>query len=421
MVFARICPRACAPILRCQFKPSTTSFRPFSQWHPRPNAPSQILFQPLRFNQPQRRYKSFRVAARQLYDEYPLSVSFATFCIVSAAIGLVYANYLYQTYIIGEFAAFPEPVARKLRRALYYSNYDIQPENALKYYKQALVAAEEIGMDPFSDEIFGVKFQLASFFENQIHQPRMAIEVLERVRQYCLDWERELGGEPKNRGKRTRVLGQCVRMSVKLGELYAAPEIMESEHAEESLVWAVTTLLKEQSRREQEGVRDEEGEWMNAEEIGGALESLATHYSERQQHYLASPLYLQAISLISKSNCHTVVLMNNLATSLLLQRTPSTPYDPPSDPNALLANARQWAQKALETADAIPLPDKSRECDEGCAVAMYNLGEFANLEGDVREARRWFEKGRERAKGGGFGEGVRRCEEGLRGLKSERT
>lgn len=285
----------------------------------------------------------------------------------------------------------------------------------------------------------------------------MAIEVLERVRQYCLDWERELGGEPKNRGKRTRVLGQCVRMSVKLGELYAAPEIMESEHAEESLVWAVTTLLKEQSRREQEGVRDEEGEWMNAEEIGGALEcitssafalpqllqpaiiiptcnlpldiytdvicltALATHYSERQQHYLASPLYLQAISLISKSNCHTVVLMNNLATSLLLQRTPSTPYDPPSDPNALLANARQWAQKALETADAIPLPDKSRECDEGCAVAMYNLGEFANLEGDVREARRWFEKGRESAKGGGFGEGVRRCEEGLRGLKSERT
>ncbi|KAI4243772.1 MAG: hypothetical protein L6R42_010665, partial [Xanthoria sp. 1 TBL-2021] len=196
--------------------------------------------------------------------------------IVSAAIGLVYANYLYQTYIIGEFAAFPEPVARKLRRALYYSNYDIQPENALKYYKQALAAAEEIGMDPFSDEIFGVKFQLASFFENQIHQPRMAIEVLERVRQNCLDWERELGGEPKNRGKRTRVLGQCVRMSVKLGELYAGPQIMESEHAEESLVWAVTTLLKEQSRREQEGVRDEEGEWMNAEEIGGALECITS-------------------------------------------------------------------------------------------------------------------------------------------------
>lgn len=192
--------------------------------------------------------------------------------IVSAAVGLVYANYLYQSYIIGEFAAFPEPVAKKLRRALYYSNYDIQPENALKYYKQGLAAAEEVGMDPFSDEILGVKFQLASFFEKQIHQPRMAIEVLERVRQHCIEWERGLGEEPNNRGKRTRVLGQCVRMSVKLGELYAGPEIMESEHAEECLVWAVTTVLKEQHRREQEGVKEGEGDWMNAEEIGGALE-----------------------------------------------------------------------------------------------------------------------------------------------------
>ncbi|KAL8663804.1 MAG: hypothetical protein Q9168_008036 [Polycauliona sp. 1 TL-2023] len=339
--------------------------------------------------------------------------------IVSAAIGLVYANYLYQSYILGEFAAFPEPVARKLRRALYYSNYDIQPENALKYYKQALAVAEELGMDPFSDEILGVKFQLASFFEKQLHQPKMAIEILERVRKSCLDWERELGAEPKNRGKRTKVLGQCVRMSVKMGELYADPQIMESEQAEESLVWAVTTLLKEQNRREQEGVRDGEGDWMNADEVGGALESLATHYSNRKQHYLASPLYLQAISLIQKSNCHSVILMNNLATSLLLQRTPSTPYDPPSDPTALLANARQWAQKALETADAIPVANKSEECGEGCAVAMYNLGEFASLESDVREARRWFEKGRERAKGVGFQEGVMRCEEGLRGLKAE--
>ncbi|KAL8787080.1 MAG: hypothetical protein Q9213_002422 [Squamulea squamosa] len=417
---ARACLRArvlCSPFTRR----STTIVRSFSQRHPRPSPLPRRLYQPVGFNEPQRRYKSFRVAARQLFDEYPLSVSFATFCIISAACGLVYANYLYQSYIIGEFAAFPEPVAKKLRRALYYSNYDIQPENALKYYKQALAAAEEVGMDPFSDEILGVKFQLASFFEKQVHQPKMAIEVLERVRQNCLNWERELGGEPKNRGKRTRVLGQCVRMSVKLGELYAGPEIVESEHAEECLVWAVTTLLKEQNRREQEGVQEEEGQWMNPEEIGGALESLATHYSQRQQHYLASPLYLQAVSLIPKSDCHTVVLMNNLATSLLQQRTPSSPYDPPSDPNTLLTNARQWAQKALDTADAIPLSNKSAECDEGCAAAMHNLGKFASLDGDVREARRWYDQGSVRAKSVGFQEGVRRCEEGLRALERSRA
>ncbi|KAL8731031.1 MAG: hypothetical protein Q9166_003682 [cf. Caloplaca sp. 2 TL-2023] len=314
-----------------------------------------------------------------------------------------------------EFAAFPEPVAKKLRRALYYSNYDIQPENALKYYKQALGAAEEIGMDPLSDEILGVKFQLASFFEKQIHQPRMAIEVLERVRKVCMDWVEEKGPEERDRSRRTRVLGQCVRMSVKLGELYAGPEIMETEHAEESLVWAVTILLKEQERREREGTSKEEGEWMNPEEVGGALES--THYSQRQQHYLASPLYLQAVSLIPKSNCHAVVLMNNLATSLLLQRTPSTPYDPPSDPSALLTNARQWAQKALDIASAIPPSDKTNECDEGCAVAMYNLGEFANLEGNTREARRWWEEGWRKSREVGYGEALGRCEMALKDLE----
>ena len=100
----------------------------------------------------------------------------------------------------------------------------------------------------------------------------MAIDVLERVKQHCEAWEKEFGGLDRQRDKRTRVLGQMVRTSVKLGDLYARPDVMETEHAEEALVWAVTTLLKEQERRQQEGVKDGEGEWISADEIGGALE-----------------------------------------------------------------------------------------------------------------------------------------------------
>ncbi|KAL9025467.1 MAG: hypothetical protein Q9196_005714 [Gyalolechia fulgens] len=192
--------------------------------------------------------------------------------IVTACLGLIYANHFYQSYILGEFAAYPEPVARHLRRALYYSNHDVQPENAVKYYTKALDLAKEMGIDPLSDEMLGVKFQLASFLEKQIHHPKMAIEVLERVKQHCEAWVEEFGGLEAQREKRTRVLGQMVRMGVKLGDLYARPDVMETEHAEESLVWAVTTLLKEQARREREGVKEGEGDWMGAEEIGGALE-----------------------------------------------------------------------------------------------------------------------------------------------------
>lgn len=67
-------------------------------------------------------------------------------------------------------------------------------------------------------------------------------------------------------------------------------------------------------------------------------------------------------------------------------------------------------------ADIAP-PERTPECDEACAVATINLGEFAVMLGDVGEARRRFEEGRGLSKVVGFREGVRRAEEGLRGLE----
>ncbi|KAI4124447.1 MAG: hypothetical protein LQ347_005735, partial [Umbilicaria vellea] len=182
---------------------------------------------------------------------------------------LVYANYIYNSYIIGAFKDYPEPVAIKLRRALYYTNQDLQPKEAVKYYRQALEVADEIGMDPFSNEILGVKFQLASLME-KLREYQKAIDILEIVLSDCLKWDDKLGGLEKNRGKRTRVLGKTVGISVKLGDLYAI--LHEHEAAEAKLVWAVETVLKEQRRRDTEGVKEGEGDWMSNEETGGALE-----------------------------------------------------------------------------------------------------------------------------------------------------
>ncbi|KAL8711395.1 MAG: hypothetical protein Q9225_007131, partial [Loekoesia sp. 1 TL-2023] len=273
-MLTRSCSRACPRLSQEAFRTQSirTPFRSFSQWHPRPNLHSSRTSKSAILHHQQLRHKTFRTAARDLYKEYPLSVSLASVCILTACLGFIYASYVYQSYILGEFTAYPEPVARHLRRALFYSNHDVQPENAVKYYMKALDLATEMGMDPLSDEILGVKFQLASFLEKQVHQPKLAIEVLERVKQHCEAWVEEFGGLERQREKRTRVLGQMVRVGVKLGDLYVAPEVMEMEHAEESLVSAVTTLLKEQERRAREGVKESEGDWIGAEEIGGALE-----------------------------------------------------------------------------------------------------------------------------------------------------
>jgi hypothetical protein len=162
-------------------------------------------------------------------------------------------------------------VAKQLRKALYYTNISLSPKDAVKYYREALRVADEVGMDPFSDEIIGVKIQLAALME-KIQQYRKAIEVLEIVRNDCMKWVEEFGNMPGNEGNRTRILGKTVGISVKLGELYSNEYVLEKEAAEENLVSAVTTVLKEQRRREVEGVKPEEGQWLSPEEIGGSLE-----------------------------------------------------------------------------------------------------------------------------------------------------
>jgi hypothetical protein len=234
----------------------------------------------------------------------------------------MYTNYVYNDYIIGGFRAFPEPVAKELRKALWYTNYDLKPKDAVKFYKKALEVAEQIGMDPFSDEILGIKIQLASLMEKIERYPQ-AIQVLEIVKRDCLLWVDELGSKPGNEAKRTRVLAKTVAISVKLGDLYSNKYVMEKESAEEQLIWAVETALKEQRRRQVEGVKPEEGDWISPEEIGGSmeglsheimtvfmltLEALAHHYEEKNQHYLAAPLFLQAINLSPPSSCHTAIL-----------------------------------------------------------------------------------------------------------------
>lgn len=78
--------------------------------------------------------------------------------------------------------------------------------------------------------------------------------------------------------------------------------------------------------------------------------------------------------------------------------------------------ANTWAKKALKLAQSIEPPQRTPECDEGCAVATINLGDFAMMDGRVEEARRWWEEGRGLCRAIGMGEGVVRAEEALQGL-----
>lgn len=366
----------------------------------------------------QRRYQSgtARGAAKALFSAHPYSVSAAAFFILCGAGFLLYSNYIYHTYIIGAFHKFPEPVAKQMRKALYYTNISLDPKLAVKYYREALRVADEIGMDPFSDEIIGVKIQLASLME-KVQQYKKAIHILEIVKSDNLKWVEQLGGLPGNEGKRTKVLGKTVGVSVKLGDLYANEYVLQKDKAEESLVWAVETVVKEQQRREKEGVKPEEGEWMTPEGNGGTFEALAHHYEEKNQHYLAAPLFLQALTFSPPSSCHTAVLMNNLSISLAQQDPPPTPGQPAASRSALVSNARAWAEKSLAVGAKISPPERTEECDQACAVATHNLGEFAEMDGNIAEARKRFEEAKSLARAIDFQEGIFNAEEALKRIQ----
>ena len=94
---------------------------------------------------------------------------------------LVYLPWYYKNVIVKPYHNFPEPVAKKLRKALFYSRgkwLDIREAN--KYFRQALQTADELGMDPFSDEIMGVKYTIAALFEDAGYYS-LATDVLEQA------------------------------------------------------------------------------------------------------------------------------------------------------------------------------------------------------------------------------------------------
>lgn len=289
-------------------------------------------------------------------------------------------------------------------------------------------------MDPFSDEILGVKISLAGFLE-KIHQHQRAIDVLEIVRRDCNKWLETVGKREGREGDRTRILAKTVGISVKLGELYANEYIGDQDAAEKNLIAGVEISLRERKRREDEGVKEGEGAWMSNEEMGGALEciitstsirtlgltlllALANHYEQKDLHYLAAPLYLQCLSLLPQTSCHAVVLMNNLSISLAQQSAPATASTPPPSRSALIANARSWAEKSLSIAAAIKPPERNEECDVGCAVATHNLGEFAEMDGNLAEARKRYEEAKGLSKAIGFSEGAERADEGIKRVRS---
>ncbi|KAK0728595.1 hypothetical protein B0T26DRAFT_636943 [Lasiosphaeria miniovina] len=388
-------------------------------------------------------------ALREAYRTNPEEVIAALVGLIAITAIFGYAIVLIFTYFYAEqFTRFPEPIAQALRRALYYSNYAPDPQRALKYYQKALDLCNEMNLDPFSDEVMGIRIQIAAWLE-KLESYENAAKTLEALLADCRRWvqvmEKEVkeGTAPKTLldpqnldevtetlwGKRTRILAKSVAISVKLADLYSDEHMREDELAHERLVWAVETGLGELRRRTAEGLKKGEGVWMSSEELGGALEALGHSYEAKSQFHLALPLFFRALQLC-KEPCHIAVLMNNIATSFAqhpllaigdapvdgLMEQPKEAATAAEQRASYLAAARRWASNANQHATEPQGDKRTAECDEACAVSLANLGDIASLTGDLTRARRMFEQAIAMSKKIGFEAGITQAEGGLRAL-----
>ena len=129
-------------------------------------------------------------------------------------------------------------------------------------------------MHPLSDEVLAIYTEMARLFE-KIGEVQRSVDVYTALKGNISKWMEAQGHEEDMRAQRTRLLAKAVTYSTKLGQLYSSEYIGDRENAEKSLVWAVETALREKQRRQTEGVRPGEGDWIDDDQMGSQLEGLS--------------------------------------------------------------------------------------------------------------------------------------------------
>ncbi|TQV93958.1 TPR domain-containing protein [Cordyceps javanica] len=412
---------------------------------------------------------------KQAYKDSPGSTSFAiVLLLITLGISAVALRSFYAHFYNNKISKYPEPVANTLRRAIYYSNYAPDPELALKFYKKAMQQCAEIGLDPFSDEVLGIRIQVSAWLQ-QLENYTSSGEVLESVLADCRKWisvmekSVEEGQVDKNGHyidssnladvkdlsekdataasnsepvakdeepqtpretlwrKRERLLATSVKTAVALGELYADEHVLKPEKATEHFVWAVETTLREFKRRRSEGKQPGEESWLTPTEVGGAMESLGRDYERKSQFHLAIPLFFQALRLCEVP-CHRAVLMNNLAASFAqipvsflsgalsdgLKELESS--EMPKTRAECLEAAERWAKGAYMHGNDVKGEERTPECDEACAVALCNWGDVAAMLGKTAVARKKYQECIELSNKLEFADGAKQAADGLEKL-----
>ncbi|KAL2315231.1 TPR repeat-containing protein P27G11.02 [Schizosaccharomyces pombe] len=247
---------------------------------------------------------------------------------------------------------YPRSVAKYLHEALYRQKgeniHDFQ--DAWKAYQSAIKQAESEKMDMESPPVQGIRLQMANLLASAgaLHKAwSMYWDILERT------------------SKLPDFLEQRVLIASKLIELSEPLGLQKDATKAADLI--VKALLSKQFNGDDE-------------QKSRLFEQSATLYFQAGTPSYAVPLYHEALNLtMANPSCHGLILMNNLATSLLAQ----TETVDKKHHETLMKQSQSWSQKAVDSYYFAYPKDRNQECHAGCAAAFYTLGQIAERQGNI--------------------------------------
>ncbi|KAK6355728.1 hypothetical protein TWF718_000120 [Orbilia javanica] len=348
---------------------------------------------------------------REAYHDNPKQFIFAMFMgVVTLGLLGIAAQAGYNT-LIKPLHNYPEDVAKFIRRAIFYEN-KMDIKECMKNYQRAITAAEMLKMDPLSDEVTGLKIMYAGVAE-KCHAFDKGVEWLERLRFEMLTLIEERKDELGVVGW-LKVMKRVIGISVKIGDLQVLDK--DDANAEKTYEWSVKEAIKVmgvQSRLKE----DEERPW-TALEIAAIFENMASFYERTNMFDYATTLYLQAANLFHPPSCHSVILLNNVGACNMQRRLPS---GEPMDRETQLESAKKWMEKALDIGNSIKAPTRTEECDQGCVVALHNIGEVEEQLGRMDEAMLKFQEAQSLAFAVGFTEAYQNAGVAQERIKAKRA
>jgi tetratricopeptide (TPR) repeat protein len=399
----------------------------------------------------QRVRRTYRSAARDIWRKNPVFFPFALISIIAAGalstyvLGIFYAR---ATKVDEKVNRFPPAVAKELRKALYYTEINLEPQKALEHYKAALQIAMEMDMHPWSDEVLGIKLQMADMLVKAGYHQK-ATELLGRIAQQGYEWvlqtrDRYILTLPKGKtivdpnlkeivqpdeetknyelALADRTLRKIIGIFLLLGELYEDEHIKNPAKAFSTRRAALGILTEEIENRRRRGLpplaTPEEGDnWMNAEEVGNVMSDVGETWLRAGRPDKALELLMPSIAILrdvegKDVSCRQVVLLANVAAAMF-DHKPTQQEDGKKQPvvsvEQQMESSRAWALKSIEVSKIVQEDLRDENCDMGCAAAADVLSAIAEWQGADEEARKWLREEKRYCESANYAEGVEKA------------